>query len=206
VQSVPEETDLAVPGLAFAQDEWIKKIDASQQTIDIEQMYMDGEPGHAIDPVIEALTRAAARGVKIRLILSQQMIKTSQPTLDILLSRIPNLEYRVIHLGPITGGIQHAKFFIFDQSSVFVGSQNFDWKALTQILETGVTIDDIEIAAQLKSIFDLDWEIARTGKLPADLGIAPARAESADVRLVACPPRLNPRNIKSAFEELTALL
>lgn len=206
VQSVPEETDLAHPDLVHAKDLWVKLIDESTQTIDIEQMYLDGAPGHATDAVIEALQRAAKRGVKVRLILSKQMLGTSQSTLDILKSSVSGLETRVLDLGKITGGIQHAKFFIFDSKKIFVGSQNFDWKALTEILETGIVAEDPVLTGQLQSIFDLDWEMALTGRRPESLSEAPATREDADVKLVACPPPLNPKNIESAFVELARLL
>lgn len=205
VQSVPEETDLAHPDVAYAKDLWVKLIDESRDTIDIEQMYLDGAPGHATDAVIAALQRAGERGVKTRLIVAKQMLSTSKPTLDVLL-KIRGLEHRVIDLGKITGGIQHAKFWIFDQKKIFVGSQNFDWKALTEILETGIVAEDAVLTGQLQSVFDLDWEMALTGRKPDDLGIAPLARVDADVRLVAAPASLNPRNIPSAFDELTTLL
>lgn len=205
VQSVPEETDLAHPDLAHAKDLWVKLIDEATTSIDIEQMYLDGAPGHATDAVIDALQRAGRRGVKIRLVLSSQMIKTSQPTLDVL-KTIPGLEHRELNLGKITGGIQHAKFFLFDRKTIFVGSQNFDWKALTEILETGIVSSDPTLAAQLQSIFELDWEMALTGKKPEVMPSAPVARADADVRLVACPPSLNPRGVPSAYDELVTLL
>lgn len=206
VQSAPSETDLAVPGITFAQDEWVKLIDESRVSIDIEQMYMDAEPGHAMDPVIDALKRAAQRGVKIRFILAKQMMRVSQVHMERISKEIPQIEFRIIDLGSLTGGIQHAKFFIFDQRTIFVGSQNADWKALSEILETGVVAQDPTVVGQLQAIFNLDWVIAGTGKVPTDLGVAPATAPNSDLKLVAAPASLNPKNIDSMFGELKKLL
>jgi len=36
------------------------------------------------------------------------------------------------------------------------GSQNFDWRSLEQIIETGLRIDNIVAAAQLQAIFEMD--------------------------------------------------
>ena len=44
----------------------------------------------------------------------------------------------MIDIGTVAGGVQHAKFFIVDGEEVFLGSQNFDWRALKHIHELGV--------------------------------------------------------------------
>jgi phosphatidylserine/phosphatidylglycerophosphate/cardiolipin synthase-like enzyme len=206
VQTVPSETDLAVPGVRHAKEEWIRLIDESQKTIDIEQMYLDGEPGHAMDDVVAALVRAGKRGVKVRLLVAKAMMRVSGPTVERLKQTVPGIETQILDLGTLTGGIQHAKFFIFDGKTGFVGSQNADWKALSEILETGVTFSDSTVVAQLQSIFDLDWKMAETGKIPDDLGTATTSPASADVVLVAAPPSLNPKNVPSMYDALVGLL
>lgn len=205
VQSVPEETDLAVPGLPYAHEKWVELIDHAKETIDCEQMYVDGQSGKVLDTIIAALNRASDRNVKIRFIISKQMANTNVATLD-QIKKIKNLELQIVDYGAISGGIQHSKFWVFDQKIIYVGSQNFDWKSLSQILETGVSFEDKTVAAQLKAIFDLDWEMGKTGKLPANLGTAPAAPKNADVYLVASPPVTNPKNIPSAFDALKGLL
>jgi phosphatidylserine/phosphatidylglycerophosphate/cardiolipin synthase-like enzyme len=67
---------------------------------------------------------------------------------------------RRIDFGAIAGGMQHAKFFIVDGRQIFVGSQNFDWRALEHIHELGLRINDFRIAAAYGDIFDLDWQLA----------------------------------------------
>jgi phosphatidylserine/phosphatidylglycerophosphate/cardiolipin synthase-like enzyme len=205
VQSVPEDTDLAVPSLPHASDKWVELIDQAKETIDCEQMYVDGQDGKVLDNIIAALKRAGERNVKIRFIISKQMSTTNVPTLE-QVKKIKNLDLQIVDYGAISGGIQHSKFWIFDHKTIYVGSQNFDWKSLSQILETGVTFEDVTVAAQLKTIFDLDWEMGRTGKVPADLGVAPASEKDADVFMVASPPVTNPKNIPSAFDALKELL
>ena len=206
VQSVPAETNLAVPGLPFAKDAWVSMIDRAQHSIDIEQMYVDGKSGEALDAVIAALKRAAAKpGLKIRFLVSKNMLNTNPETLAQIKS-IPHLELRAVNYGPITGGIQHSKFWIVDQKIIYVGSQNFDWKSLTQVLETGVLLQDPVIAAQIQSIFELDWKIAFSGTAPSDLGTAPSTPANAAISLVASPPKLNPVHIRGSFDALSELI
>ncbi|MBS1959138.1 MAG: hypothetical protein JST80_06700 [Bdellovibrionales bacterium] len=206
IQSVPEGTNLAIAGVESTKDAWVRLIDNSRETIDIEQMYVDGKEGQALEPVIAALKRAATeRKVKVRFILSKNMIDTNKATLE-QIKAVPGLELRVIDIGKITGGIQHSKYWIFDGKTICVGSNNTDWKSLTQIVETGVVIESTRMAAQLKSIFDLDFEVAKTGKPPEVMPEALENESDADVYLVASPPKMSPKNIKGSFDELTSLL
>jgi phosphatidylserine/phosphatidylglycerophosphate/cardiolipin synthase-like enzyme len=206
VQSVPAGTQLANPKLPYAKETWVRSIQESQSTIDIEQMYVQGEDGEALDDVITALKQAAeVRNVKIRFLVSSKM-KDTDPATMARIKAIKNLEMRDVDYGALTGGIQHAKFFIFDHKKIFVGSQNFDWKALTQILELGVQIEDATIASQLQSIFDLDWSMALTKKIPEDLGVAASADSQSDVLMVASPAATTAKNIPDAFSELKGMI
>lgn len=207
VQSVPEFTDIGSPDLAHAKETWIQMIQNSKQTIDIAQMYVANLPGEAIDPVIDALKAAADRGVKIRLLLSKNMIDNDKPTLE-RLKRIPNLKVAVINLSPHTGGILHAKYWIVDGRESFVGSQNFDWRALNQIHEMGIHMRSAKIAAGLKRIFDIDWKIAETGRLPsaAELTDRTPVDTRSDIQLVASPASLTPTGTGYSLAALVDLI
>ena len=54
------------------------------------------------------------------------------------LARLPGFEVRLVDFRRIAGGVQHAKFFLVDGETTFLGSQNFDWRALKHIHELGV--------------------------------------------------------------------
>jgi phosphatidylserine/phosphatidylglycerophosphate/cardiolipin synthase-like enzyme len=63
----------------------------------------------------------------------------------------------------VGGGIQHSKFFLVDGREVFVGSQNFDWRSLTQVHEVGLRIKSDRAAADFSRVFEADWAIAGGG-------------------------------------------
>lgn len=84
--------------------------------------------------MIVALAREGERGVEIPMILAKQMIR-SHPDKLALIKMIPHLRLQVLDLQFLTKGIQHAKFWIFDQKVFLLGSQNFDWCSLTQVFE-----------------------------------------------------------------------
>ena len=47
---------------------------------------------------------------------------------------------RILDFGKRGGGVLHAKYFVVDGEEAFVGSQNFDWRALAHIQEMGVRV------------------------------------------------------------------
>jgi phosphatidylserine/phosphatidylglycerophosphate/cardiolipin synthase-like enzyme len=75
--------------------------------------------------------------VKVRIIVDAGMYKTYPETVD-WLGMQPNIYVVKYDVKALTGGIQHAKFFIVDGEQVFFGSQNFDWRALSHVHEIGV--------------------------------------------------------------------
>ena len=107
-----------------------------------------------------------------------------------------------------TGGIAHAKYWIIDKREIFIGSQNFDWKALTQIHETGVHLIDDRLTAKLSAVFEKDWETAASGQLGSKPNVPKpcktAPFEPADI--VSSPPVLTPDDVCDALTVLLSLI
>jgi phosphatidylserine/phosphatidylglycerophosphate/cardiolipin synthase-like enzyme len=159
VESIPIETSLDNPDIRNTQEVWLEMIGGAHKTIDIEQFYISNEPGKKLQDVLVAICKAADRGVKIRILVDARMYKTYPESVDTL-GRRYNIETRRINYAKLTGGIQHAKYFIIDGQEVFVGSQNFDWRALEHIHELGLRINNKSIASAFKDIFDFDWQLS----------------------------------------------
>jgi len=77
------------------------------------------------------------------------------------------------------GGVQHAKFMVVDGTHVFVGSQNFDWRALKHIHELGVRVRDARISGAYQRVFEYDWQVATPDAVPAIAGSAPRLSKAA---------------------------
>ena len=158
--------------------------------------------------VLQELEKAAKRGIRIRLLVSQSLINEDPETLT-RFRKMPGALVRVYDLSKLTGGVQHAKYWIIDGKETFMGSQNFDWRSLTHIQELGVRIQDSELAHQLTQVFELDWKVAKTERLP-DFLMAPVLSESAlsqkKIELVASPPELNPTDVRPALQALLSLI
>ena len=210
VQTAPVETTLSNSDLADPVTVWCQQFDAAKNTIDIAQFYVTSEPGEPLEPVLKHLRQAGERGVKIRFLMDLHGVRMSnEPTLAAIKS-IPNLTFQLIDFGKIGGGIVHAKYIVVDGKSAFVGSQNFDWRALKHIHETGLLITDSKIAAQVQAIFNVDWQaqqlLAEGKAVPVLNHQVVAADESQSAYLVASPNAYNPAGVGDSESELPKLL
>lgn len=158
VHTVPVDTALGTADLRQPGPVWIELFDGAKSRIDIGQFYAADHPGSVLGTVIEHLEAAGKRGVKIRFLLEEKGLKLSDPATLERLRAIPNLTFRVLPYAQVSGGIIHAKYMVVDGKQAFVGSQNFDWRSLEHIHETGLRISDESTVAQVQAIFEQDWQ------------------------------------------------
>jgi phosphatidylserine/phosphatidylglycerophosphate/cardiolipin synthase-like enzyme len=159
VESIPIETSLDNPDIRNTTTVWSEMINGAHSTIDIEQFYIANQSGESLDTIINEIIKASERGVIIRIISDSRMYKTYPETID-KLNKQKNISARIIDFRKTAGGIQHAKYFIVDGGEIFLGSQNFDWRALKHIHELGIRIHNKQLASIYQDIFELDWKIA----------------------------------------------
>jgi phosphatidylserine/phosphatidylglycerophosphate/cardiolipin synthase-like enzyme len=217
VQTVPVETDLAQPGIQSTAEVWIDLAKKAKVSIDLAQFFVSAEPkGNSkvlplkrlLDQVIDELELASKRGVKIRLLLSKSLVSEDPSTLD-RFKKMRGSSIRIYDMSRLSGGVLHAKYWIIDRKEVFIGSQNFDWRALQHTHELGVRLENIEIARQLGRIFDLDWKMAKSEEAPNyDVGTwsrsTPVSQKAAE--LVTSPQSLNPSDIRPSLHALLEIL
>ena len=165
VESVPEATSYGEPGVPRTQTVWLDMIRGAKHSIDIAAFYFSDKPGSALSPVLDALVERAGAGIKVRILVDQSFLKTNHVDVD-RLRKAPGIEVRVLPVDALTGGVLHAKYMVVDDESVFVGSQNWDWRALEQIHEIGARIRNSRFAQTFAAAFDFDWEIAEHPDLP----------------------------------------
>jgi phosphatidylserine/phosphatidylglycerophosphate/cardiolipin synthase-like enzyme len=206
VETRPVESALGNPALPTPLATWTALFDGAQRTVDIEQFYLSTWPHEPMDDVLASLGGAVRRGVKVRLLLDANMHRTYPRVADSL-ARVPGWEVRLVDYHRIAGGVQHSKFFVVDGRTVFVGSQNFDWRALKHIHELGVAVDDARLAADFGRVFALDWDmatpigqapdttrVARAAQAPHARGSLPYRIVQAPGDTVALWPSWSPRS------------
>ena len=211
VHTVPVETALATPDLREPVQVWREMFDAAKKEIVVAQFYVAGEPGEVLEGVIDRIEAAAARGVKIRFLMEDKGQRLSVPATLERLKKIPGIDFRLLDYNKLSGnGIIHAKYFIVDGKQAFVGSQNFDWRALKHIHETGLRISEPVMVAKIQAIFEQDWQaqaLLAAGKI---VPVLPQPAEAFDITqkafLLSSPRAWNPPGVGDSEEVLPRLL
>jgi phosphatidylserine/phosphatidylglycerophosphate/cardiolipin synthase-like enzyme len=194
VESTPLGTILDNTDIRDAKDVWVEMIGRAQRTLDIEQFYVSNAQGSPLEKVLLAIRAAAGRGVHVRLLADARMARTYPESLDSL-GQLPGVEVRRIDFNKIAGGIQHAKYFIVDRTEVFVGSQNFDWRALEHIHELGVRVRNAAFADAYHLVFTTDWDLAEGKDVRPDGGLAlrPVRCAVTPGDTALVTPTFSPR-------------
>lgn len=170
-ESWPIETALDDPDLRDAHLVWLERIEAAERSLDLAHFYASDREGSRLAPILAALEAAAERGVRVRFLLSERFRETYPATWKRLAAH-RGIEVRFLDLGP---GVLHAKYFIVDGAEVLLGSQNFDWRSLTHIVELGARVRSPRVAAAFARIFAADWALAGGEReAHARLGGAPA--------------------------------
>ncbi len=183
VESWPVETALDDLEIPDAPEVWLEMISGAKESLELAHFYASNASDEArrthpesearLEKVILAIEAAASRGVKIRFLAEKRFQKTYPATLA-RLDAIEGIQVRIYDLGSVMGGVLHAKYFVVDGRDAFVGSQNFDWRALAHIQELGLRIRDTALAGALREVFELDWRLASGEKVELPYGEARA--------------------------------
>jgi phosphatidylserine/phosphatidylglycerophosphate/cardiolipin synthase-like enzyme len=159
VESFPVETTLDHADIRDADVVWREVIDGARTSLDFAEFYASDAPGSKLTSVIEAIERAADRGVKVRF-LGEKRFQVTYPEVLERLSKRANITVRTYDIKALTGGILHAKYFTVDGALTYLGSQNFDWRSLEHIQELGVLVRSRAATAAWQCTFDTDWALA----------------------------------------------
>jgi phosphatidylserine/phosphatidylglycerophosphate/cardiolipin synthase-like enzyme len=165
VESAPVETVLDHPDIRDAWQVWPEMIDGARKTLDFAEFYASDDPdskNSRLVPVIQAVERAAARGVRVRFLAEKNFQKT-YPEILARFAAKPGIEVRIYDFGALGGGVLHAKYFLVDGREVYMGSQNFDWRSLAHIQELGARVIEPSVARAFSDVFETDWALADPG-------------------------------------------
>jgi phosphatidylserine/phosphatidylglycerophosphate/cardiolipin synthase-like enzyme len=173
VQSVPEATMYGEDGVRRTQTVWLEMIRGATNSIDIAAFYIADKPGSQLSPVLDALADRAKAGVKVRILVDQTFLAENHESVD-RFRALPGFEIRVLPVKTLTGGVLHAKYMVVDGTDVFVGSQNWDWRALSDIHEIGARIRNRRFAQTFDATFDFDWQLAGDAASPRPKGASTA--------------------------------
>jgi phosphatidylserine/phosphatidylglycerophosphate/cardiolipin synthase-like enzyme len=128
----------------------IELIDSADKSIDIEVYVFTSRD------VIEALERAKARGVDVRIIMEKRVMSGQNAQ---AFSELAAKGFAVRYASRIFD-LTHSKFIIIDGEAVLVGSHNLSNSALFENREASVIIRDGETLRRFQEVFESDWDIA----------------------------------------------
>lgn len=159
VESAPLETTLDNPDLRNTAEVWLEMIGRARTSLDLSHFYASDQAPSALTRVIEAVEAAAARGVRVRVLAEEKFYATYPETLE-RFAKLAGAQVRRFDVARSYGGVLHAKYMVVDGAEVFVGSQNFDWRALEHIVELGLRLRAPGAAAGFQALFDADWAVS----------------------------------------------
>ncbi len=166
VETQPVDTSFDDGSFRATHEVWAEMIAGADETIELEHFYASNEDGSRLEPIVAALLDAADRGVEVRFTADRMFYdREYKDTLDRLDAR-ENVEVVFVDFRPLTGGIQHAKCMLVDGEDLYVGSANFDWRALEHIQELGVRVRSREVGAWFAEVLAYDRALA-SGAEPA---------------------------------------
>lgn len=147
----------------------LRLIDESQHSIDVSAIYWslltdsqsDEIEGLSVGQLeklgakngrllYNALESALQRGVCLRVLQAPNFTGNGNVEIEALADRYPKL-VQITTASPsgwYDGGIMHQKVWVFDGRSAYIGSANMDWRALAQVKELGVIIENNPAVAQ----------------------------------------------------------
>ncbi len=179
---------------------WPALLGVAHRTIDVAQFYASNAPASRLEPTVVAIEAALRRGVHVRFVADRSFEKTYPDTLARL--RAGHAEVRLLDLSS-SDAVLHAKYFVVDGAVAFLGSQNFDWRALEHNEELGAIVRDAPAVARLGAVFDVDWARAANEPAPANVSLPPS---SPAIELVASPRDALPAGVRWDLPVIVDLL
>jgi len=155
---VASPKDLLPAGIRWDLPELVHAIESAKHTIRMQAMTYLGWP-----ELEQPLLDAAARGVKISLLVADWSKR--EKTIGGLqkLARVPNIEIRLVTIPQAAQGfipfarVIHAKLLVADRSVAWVGTSNFEREYFYASRNVGLVIRDAKLIDRLARWSDATW-------------------------------------------------
>jgi phosphatidylserine/phosphatidylglycerophosphate/cardiolipin synthase-like enzyme len=149
-----------LPALVALLDSAKRRVEV--QLLSYKPTFRDGSPFRALD---DALRRAAGRGVAVRLLCADWQDKPGQIEPLESLASLLNVEVRLMHIPPWSGGdvpfgrVVHAKYLVVDDAeAAWVGTSNWEGDYFEKSRNVGLVMRGRPIAARLHRLFADGWD------------------------------------------------
>jgi len=161
------------PGVGDSEGELVRLIDGAREEVAVQLLdYAPLTRRHRFYPPIDnALRDAAARGVRVRLLVSHW--NTEHPAIEHLksLSLLPGVEIRIATIpeakeGPIAfARVNHSKYMVVDRKILWLGTSNWSGGYLDNSRNLELVIRDEALAGKALALHAQLWDSAYAEKI-----------------------------------------
>ena len=164
------------PGsLPWDRDVLIERINAARHEIVAQVLsYGVGGHGNADSTLHRALLAAAARGVRVKLVVSDwELGGRGEPDLRAL-AAMPNIEVRISRVLEWSRGyipfarVEHCKYMVADSTWLWLGTSNWEPSYFLATRNIAITVRHAPLARQVRGIFETSWNAHSAVALRAD--------------------------------------
>ncbi len=162
---LPDEASWDLPQL-------IAMIDGAKESLAVQVLTykLKGHGGDVYTGLDDALRRAAKRGVKVRLLVSDWSNKQGSDARRAItnLAKEYGVEVRVITIPPWSGGfipfarVCHSKILVVDGRLSWVGTSNWEGDYFFKSRNVGIIVESQPFTERLTRVFDDTWEAVYT--------------------------------------------
>ena len=147
-------------------------IDGARHEVAI-QMYAYSPEGRneRVADIDDALRRAAARGVSVKMVAADWMEGGRGMAFLQDLAKTPNVEVKMSTVPEWSGGyipfarVEHCKYMVVDTLMTWVGTDNWEPSYFTGTRNLAVTVKQRAFARQARTIFENSWNASGAAKL-----------------------------------------
>lgn len=216
VESVPEGVKLDHPNIPQTYDVWKEMIERADEKIRIGAFYFSSNQSLLAD-LLNRLEQKASEGVAVRIVIGSQFLQHFRKVAN-RLKETKGIRVRKYQLKPLLTGVMHAKYMVIDEERAYLGSANFDWRALKHIREIGLVYSTDHLVNRTIEVFRTDWKFAGLNQQerknwerlqPSIQGVSAKpfpRPEGKQSTLVASAPAITPEGIMPSQEALIRVI
>jgi phosphatidylserine/phosphatidylglycerophosphate/cardiolipin synthase-like enzyme len=142
----------------------IDLIDSARRTLRVQLLtYGTVQRRNYFAPLETALRSAAARGVKVELLVSDWCERPGLIEGLQSLELVPGIEVRLVTIPPWSGGfipyarVIHAKYMVADDDAAWIGTGNWEWDYFHASRNVGLVLDGRGPASVLNRFFSDGW-------------------------------------------------
>jgi phosphatidylserine/phosphatidylglycerophosphate/cardiolipin synthase-like enzyme len=158
----------------------VRTLDGAQHEIVLQLLtYSLGDRRQRDESLDLALRRAAARGARVRIIISDWETGSSGLQALQALTRVPGIEVKLSTVPEWSGGyvsfgrVEHCKYVVADTLWTWVGTSNWSPDYFHSSRNLAVTMRNRPLARDARAIFETSWQSPGAARLAPDSTYAP---------------------------------